>query len=145
MIFASGKYQNKEKPLKRQRKIGLWSTMFILMMDTCLDKYCFMQYVKIKGANLSATITLCLYMHEAHTPSGDFLPIYRGRISAHSWSKIATFFSQYHVWFSQLSKVKKKKFFFFFFFFFYFSLETTRSTAYEKQLPISEWYLNTWA
>ena len=31
LIFApSGKYQNKEKPLKRQRKLGLGSLMFKL-------------------------------------------------------------------------------------------------------------------
>ena len=27
LIFGSGKYQNKEKPLKRQRKLGLWVTV----------------------------------------------------------------------------------------------------------------------
>ena len=45
------------------------------------------------------------------------------------------FFPQYHVWFSQLRKVKKKKKKIFFLFF----LETT-TTTYEKQWPISEWY-----
>ena len=35
LIFAltSGKYQNKEKPLKRQRKIGLVKTLLVRMTD----------------------------------------------------------------------------------------------------------------
>ena len=48
--------------------------------------------------------------------SGPFLPISRGRISAPFPIKNSHFFSQYHVWFSQLRKI----FFFFFFFFFTF-------------------------
>ena len=29
LIFASGKYQNKERPLKRQRKLGLQSDQIV--------------------------------------------------------------------------------------------------------------------
>ena len=45
-----------------------------------------------------------------------FLPISRGRISAAFPIKNSHLFSQNHVWFSQLRKVKKKTFFFFTFF-----------------------------
>ena len=55
------------------------------------------------------------------------------------WGPMETshFLSQHYVRFSQIKKSKKKKNFFFFFFFFF--LETT--STYEKQWPISQWYL----
>ena len=52
---------------------------------------------------------------------GDFQPISRGRILAPFPIKNSHLFSQYHVRFSQIKKIKKK----------YFFLETT--TSYEKQ------------
>ena len=67
--------------------------------------------------------------------TGPFLPISRGRISAPFPIKNSHLFSQYHVWFSQLRKVKT-------FFFFLLFLKTT--TTYEKHWPISDWYLNAW-
>ena len=55
-----------------------------------------------------------LQMHGDY--AGPFLPISRGRISAPFPIKNSHLFSQYHVWVSQLRKVKKKKHFFFYFF-----------------------------
>ena len=58
-----------------------------------------------------------------HNYSGDFLPISRGRISAPFPIENSHLFSQYHVCFSQLRKVKKI-FFFTFFRDHYYSWET---------------------
>ena len=67
--------------------------------------------------------------NKKHEKSEDFLPISRGRISAHSQSKIATFFPITMSEISHLRKVKKTKTFFSFFRF----LETT--TTYENNDP----------
>ena len=67
----------------------------------------------IKEEIIAAETTILHKIAEA------FLPISRGRISAPFPIKNSHLFSQYHVHFSQLRKVKKKKIFFFFLFFFF--------------------------
>ena len=56
--------------------------------------------------------------------TGPFLPISRGQISAPFPIKNSHLFSQYHVWFAQLRKVK------YFFFFFFFSITFFKDPYY---------------
>ena len=80
--------------------------------------------LKLKGKKvftiLRSKIVLNLILY---SNTGDFLPISRGQRSAHSQSKIATFFPNTMSDFPKKKKVKKKKYFFFFFFFTFFFLD----------------------